>query len=72
MDELQSFYQREREAYRSKIYNLEGELQSNKLEVTARIDDLNRQVERYKYTQDYLEKVESQNKQLTESIREKE
>jgi vacuolar-type H+-ATPase subunit I/STV1 len=72
VDELQSFYQREREAYRTKIYNLEGELESTKVELTGRIEDLNRQVERSKYTQDYLEKVESQNKQYTESIREKE
>ncbi len=62
VDELQSFYQREREAYRTKIYNLEGELESTKVELTGRIEDLNRQVERSKYTQDYLEKVESQNK----------
>ena len=72
VDELQSFYQREREAYRTKIYNLEGELESTKVELTGRIEDLNRQVERSKYTQKYLEKVESQNKQYTESIREKE
>ncbi len=72
VDELQSFYQREREAYRTKIYNLEGDLESTKADLTTRIDDLNRQLERYKYTNDYLEKVESQNKQFTENIREKE
>ena len=71
VDELQSFYQRERDAYRTKIYTLEGELDSTKNDLTARIDDLNRQLERTKYTQDYLEKVESQNKQYTDSIREK-
>lgn len=59
VDELQSFYQREREAYRTKIYNLEGDLELTKADLTTRIDDLNRQLERYKYTNDYLEKVES-------------
>lgn len=42
VDELQSFYQREREAYRTKIYNLENELDGTKNDLTSRIDDLNR------------------------------
>lgn len=42
VDELQSFYQREREAYRTKIYNLEGDLESTKADLTTRIEDLNR------------------------------
>ncbi len=50
VDELQSFYQREREAYRAKIYHLEGELEGTKNDLTTRIDDLNRQLERTKYT----------------------
>lgn len=59
VDELQSFYSREREAYRTKIYTLEGELESTRADLTTRIDDLNRQLERFKYTNEYLEKVES-------------
>jgi hypothetical protein len=42
VDELQSFYQREREAYRTKIYNLEGDLEATRADLTTRIDDLNR------------------------------
>ena len=59
MEELQSFYQRERDSYRSKIYQLEGELDKARTEFAAHLDGLSRQLERTKYQTDYLEKVES-------------
>lgn len=59
MEELQQFYQRERDTYRTKIYNLESELDKTRTELTNELENLSRQLERTKYQTDYLEKVES-------------
>ncbi len=47
-------------------------MDKTKTELTSELENLARQLERTKYQTEYLERVESQNKQFSENMREKE
>jgi len=72
VDELIVFHQRERDAFRSKIYGLESENEHMREELKAMGESLERQCERTRYQQEYADKLHIQHVQMNETQREKE